>query len=217
MWQGAAGQQEFSRRSDRGDSSAGSFDRAIPLRLLFPQAGRILPENPTSIWRLPRGLAVYALYGGGVRDRDLAYIGVADILVRRVVEQLVVRDPLLLAESPVVALLPFYVSEIRWWSDPSFGDGNALHAAELVACDLLDPPLRGRSRTSARVFALYEDARFRERMEELFRSAPGGRLLLPTQAHALEWLAALELRVKALEQVREAGARSATRTAGLQA
>jgi hypothetical protein len=37
------------------------------------------------------------------------------------------------------------------------------------------------------------------------------------QAHALEWLAALELRVKALEQVREAGARSATRTAGLQA
>jgi hypothetical protein len=152
-----------------------------------------------------------------VRDRDLAYIGVADILVRRVVEQLVVRDPLLLAESPVVALLPFYVSEIRWWSDPSFGDVNALHAAELVACDLLDPPLRGRSRTSARVFALYEDARFRERMEELFRSAPGGSLLLPTQAHAIEWLAALELRVKGLEQAIEVGSKSATRIAGLQA
>jgi hypothetical protein len=160
-----------------------------------------VPENPASIWRLPRGPAVYALYGGGPRERDLAYIGAADILVRRAVEQLVVRDPLVLAESAGIALLPFYVSEIRWWSDPSFADGHVLRAAELVACETLDPPLRGRSRASAHVFALCEDPLFRERMAALFRSEPLGCLALPTQAHALEWLAALELRIKTLERV----------------
>ena len=119
----------------------------------------------------------------------------------RAVEQLVVRDPLVLAESAGIALLPFYVSEIRWWSDPSFADGHVLRAAELVACETLDPPLRGRSRASAQVFALCEDPLFRERMAALFRSEPLGCLALPTQAHALEWLAALELRIKTLERV----------------
>jgi hypothetical protein len=169
-------------------------------------------ENLASIWRLPRAPAVYALYGGGVRERDLAYIGAADTLVRRVVEQLVVRDPVLLAESSAIALLPFYVSEIRWWSHASFGDAKALHAAELVACEILDPPLRGRSRASSQVLALCGDEAFRERMTALFRSEPGGRLLLPTQAHALEWLAALELRVKALERSSVAGRDGARRT-----
>jgi hypothetical protein len=181
----------------------------MPIRALRAQAGRV-PENPASIWRLPRAPAVYALYGGGVRERDLAYIGVADVLVRRVVEQLVVRDPLLLAESPAIALLPFYVPELRWWSDPCFADGKSLHAAELVACDLLDPPLRGRSWSSAQVFALYEDRGFRERMTALFRSEPGGRLFLPTQAHALEWLAALELRIKNLERTTVVGGAGAS-------
>ena len=170
-------------------------------------SGETVPSssaNPHSIWQLPRMPAVYVLYGGGLGERDVAYVGEADVLVRRVVEQLVVRDPLLLAESPVVALLPFYVAEIRWWTHPSFVEAAALQAAELVATDLLDPPLRGRSRASARAFALYEDADFRTRMTALLSSEPAGALRLPTHAHALEWLAHLELRMKALERLAEA-------------
>lgn len=156
--------------------------------------------NPRSIWQLPRGPAVYVLYGGGIGERDVAYVGEADVLVRRVVEQLVVRDPLVLAESPVVALLPFYVAEIRWWLDPAFADAQALHAAELIASELFDPPLRGRSRTSEQAFALYGDPDFRRRLIALFRAEPAGALRLPTHAHALEWLAELELRLRALER-----------------
>ena len=98
---------------------------------------------------------MYVLYGGAIGERDVAYVGEADVLVRRVVEQLVVRDPLVLAESPVVALLPFYVVEVRWWLDPAFANAQALHSAELIASELFDPPLRGRSRTSEQAFTLY--------------------------------------------------------------
>lgn len=143
---------------------------------------------------------MYVLYGGAIGERDVAYVGEADVLVRRVVEQLVVRDPLVLAESPVVALLPFYVVEVRWWLDPAFANAQALHAAELIASELFDPPLRGRSRTSEQAFTLYGDPDFRRRMLTLFRAEPAGALRLPTHAHALEWLAELELRLRTLER-----------------
>jgi hypothetical protein len=74
-----------------------------------------------------------------------------------------------------------------------------------VAPAKANQPLRGRSRSSAQVFALYEDRGFRERMTALFHSEPGGRLFLPTQAHALEWLASLELRIKNLERTTVVG------------
>lgn len=157
-------------------------------------------STPSSIWELPRVPAIYALYGGRARSRTIAYVAAGDVLLRRVLEQLVIRDPLLVRESPAVALLPFHVTEIRWWEHTAFEQRHALLAAELVARDLFDPPLTGRGRTSAQAFALYRDAGFREQISGLLGSEPRGRLVLPTLEDALDRLAGLELRVTALER-----------------
>lgn len=156
--------------------------------------------TPTSIWELPRVPAVYALYGGRSGSRAIAYVAAGDVLLRRVLEQLVIRDPLHVLESPALALMTSHVTEIRWWEHSAFAQRHALLAAELVACDLFDPPLTGRSRASAQSFALYGDARFRESMRSLLRSEPRGRLVLPTVEDTLDRLAELEHRVTALER-----------------
>ena len=48
--------------------------------------------------------------------------------------------------------------------------------------------------------ALYEDASFRQRMQELFESEPTGRLVIPTLESALNRIKVLEERIQVLEK-----------------
>jgi hypothetical protein len=126
-------------------------------------------------------------------------------LALRVLEQLVVSDGLAAIESPVVPLRADYVSEVRWWEHPGFAERATLEAAALVAIDVLDPPLRGRSRIAAQVAALYDDELFRGRMRALVLAEPTGRVDLPTLAHALDRLASIERRLGELEHRSSSG------------
>jgi hypothetical protein len=144
---------------------------------------RALPESP----------AIYAMYGGEGR-RYVAYVGLGESLRRRIEQHLIKRDSSVTTGAQAVGLHPEHVREVAWWDHPDFADPDVLHAAELVAFDVLEPALRSRARIRQKAQALYDDATFRRKLAKLFVEAPAGRLLIPT-------LSELSSRLRELEAV----------------
>ncbi|MGH2559959.1 MAG: hypothetical protein ACRDJH_12905 [Thermomicrobiales bacterium] len=144
---------------------------------------------------LPTAPAVYAMYGGRGPGLYIAYVGVADNLRRRAEQHLVRRSSSVTTGVATVGLDPDNVTELRWWTDPTFAKRIVLEAAELVAFDVLDPALRSRGRVTAQAQLLYADEAFHERMEGVIGGPPAGRLVLPTLQDALDRIAALERRL----------------------
>jgi hypothetical protein len=99
-----------------------------------------------------------------------------------------------------VSLNPQHITEVRWWSHARFQERDSLEAAELVAFDVFEPALRSRGNIGDRAYAIAGDAPFRALMTGLFHAEPTGRLILPSLQDALERIASLESRVKALEE-----------------
>jgi hypothetical protein len=155
-------------------------------------------QSITSFALLPAGPAVYALYGGRGRPY-VAYVGSAGHLRSRIEQHLVRRDSSVTTGVSAVSLNPDFITEVRWWEHPSFADRAALEAAELVAFDVLEPVLRSRSAVSEAARALSSDADFQAAMRSVFDAEPAGGLVLPTLQEALDRIAALEERVRALE------------------
>lgn len=155
---------------------------------------------------LPASPAVYALYGGRGRGLHVAYVGSARDLRTRLIQHLVLRNSSVTTGASVVALNPDLVTEARWWEQPDFSDEARLLAAELVAFDVLNPALRSRGQPREDARLLAADAEFRSDMAPRFTHEPTGCLLVPSLREALERIAALEERVRALEA--EAQARS---------
>src|SRR3712207_4555331 len=91
----------------------------------------------TSIDQLPSCPAVYGMYGGRGRSSYVAYVGIADVLRRRIIQHLVNRDSSVATGTAAVGLNPDYVTAVRWWEHPEFGQRHVLEAAELVAFDIL--------------------------------------------------------------------------------
>jgi len=160
-------------------------------------------ETVFSIWELPTRPAIYAFYGSGPVPVPI-FIGVAEALRPRVVEQLVTSGGGTARNDSALAFRPDWIDQLRWWEHADFDDRHALRAAEFVASDLLDPLLRSRIQITEQSRRLYEDERFREAMRALFTDPPAGSLRFPTVSLVLERLATLEGRLSALERAEEA-------------
>jgi hypothetical protein len=148
-----------------------------------------------SIWQLPDVRAVYALYGAAGEERRSVFVGIAESLLERLVEQLLIPNLRARSPSTVLFIHPGYVREIHWWEHPRFAATEALRAAEFVASDVLLPLLSSRRPSSRAAGTLYEDERFREEMTALFCGDPSGQLVLPTLDQLLERLARIEERL----------------------
>jgi hypothetical protein len=92
-----------------------------------------------------------------------------------------------------------WVRLVRWWEHPLFADGDARHAAELVAFDVFDHALRGRDNPSKEAMDLSKGPDFRERMAALF-NRPHTRELRPPRVPDLDRkVTDLTARVEAIE------------------
>jgi hypothetical protein len=154
----------------------------------------------TAIADLPSRPAVYALYGGRGRGAHVAYVGSARDLRTRLTQHLIRRDSSITTGAAVVTLNAHLVTQARWWEHPSFGDDARLLAAELVAFDMLEPVLRSRGQPQEQARQLYADPQFSSQMRALFSGEPTGRLSLLTLHDALDRIAALEERIRELEE-----------------
>lgn len=148
-----------------------------------------------SVWELPDVRAVYALYGASADELRVVFVGFAESLLERVVEQLVAPNMRPRSPSAILFMQPGYVCEIRWWEHPRFGELDALRAAEFVASDLLLPLLSSRRSSSAGARTLSTDEGFREQMSALVLGEPSGRLFLPTLEDILDRLGRIEKRL----------------------
>ena len=148
-----------------------------------------------SIWQLPEVPAVYALYGAAAEERRLVFVGVAESLIERLVEQLVIPNLRLRSPSAILFMHPGYVREIRWWEHSRFAASEPLRAAEFVASEVLRPLFSSRRPSSAPARTLSTDDNFRAEMTALFLGEPSGRLVLPTLDELLERLARIEERL----------------------
>jgi len=97
-----------------------------------------------SIWQLPERPEVDALYVGCHEGRRLLFVGIAESLFERILEQFVVANLAPRAASSILFREPGYVSEIQWWEDHALTSSNSLRAAELVASETLAPLLTSR-------------------------------------------------------------------------
>src|ERR1700749_609235 len=102
-----------------------------------------------SIADLPNVPAFYAMYGGQGGSTYVAYVGIADILMRRIRQHLIQRDSSVVVGVTAVSLNPDFVREVRWWEHSEFAERRVLQAAELVAFDMLEPALRSRGGITA--------------------------------------------------------------------
>jgi len=153
-----------------------------------------------SISELPNVPAVYAMYGGQEKGTYLAYVGIADILKRRIAQHLLKRDSSVATGTSAVGLNPEYVNEMRWWENSEFNKKYVLEAAELVAFEVLNPALRSRGGVSQKARELYQNKKFHRKMLALFSRTPAGYLVIPSLSLALRRIAELEQRISVIEK-----------------
>src|SRR5438067_10413827 len=130
-----------------------------------------MDESNTVTWmhEVPTRPAVYAMYGGEEPSLHVAYVGVAESLRHRLNQHLVLRDSSIATGTSAVGLRPDRVTEVRWWEHPDFSARVQLEAAELVACQVLEPALRSRGGIRAASKDLASEPTFRSAVESLFR------------------------------------------------
>lgn len=151
------------------------------------------------IAQLPESPAVYALYGGR-KQTYVAYVGVAKRLRARAKQHFVRRDSSVTTGASTVALDPDRVCQLAWWEDERFARRHVLEAAELVACDVLDPTLRSRGGVLAESEALAADDEFRTEVMERLTNSPTGRMHFPSLEDAFARIAELEMDVADLKR-----------------
>lgn len=159
----------------------------------------------TSPSALPKVPAVYAMYGGRGRSRHVAYVGIGGSLRGRVEQHLVRRDSSVTTGTSAASLNPDLVTSVAWWTRADFEDPDVLHAAELVAFEVLNPALRSRGGVREGAKRVYGDDGFRASVAALLDGEPSGWLEVPTLAEALDRIAALETRLASLELALQAG------------
>ncbi len=148
---------------------------------------------------LPLVPAVYALLGGHGSRSYVAYVGIAGKLKGRIVQHLVRRDSSVTTGTTATSLNPDHVTEVRWWEAEEFMDEDSLHAAEVLAIEVLDPALRSRGSVRSKALELLDAPEFDERFRVLFEGEPTGKLEVPNLAGALERIAELEKRLGEFE------------------
>lgn len=157
-------------------------------------------DTTATISELPAKPAVYALMGGSIRNRYVAYVGVGGNLRSRITQHLVLRDSSVATGTSAVCLNPDYVTEVRWWQHKTFRKGAHRQAAEVVAVDVLDPALRSRARTSKAAKDVLASGGFGKEMAELFLGEPTGKLQIANLQSVVERLERLEAKIDRLSE-----------------
>lgn len=140
---------------------------------------------------VPHVPAVYAMYGGWAPRLWVAYVGIASDLNKRLVQHFDKRDSSVTTGTAAAVINPDAVRLVRWWEHKSFRKNDHLHAAELVAFDVLNPALRSRGAPRKTARELATDEQFRAEMTSLF-DAPSGEFRLP-------WMWDMDTRIDELE------------------
>ena len=153
-----------------------------------------------SVSDLPNSPAVYAMYGGKGKAKDVAYVGIGGKLKQRIQQHLVRRDSSVTTGVSAVSLNPEHVTKVSWWEHQSFNDEVTLEAAELVAFEVLNPDLRSRGNITAAASELAAEAGFSDQMRALFQSEPTDTLIILTLNDALQRIEVLEKRLALLEK-----------------
>jgi hypothetical protein len=148
---------------------------------------------------VPRIPAIYAMHGGEPPRTWVAYVGMAGEIQGRLIQHFVRRDSSVVTRSSAVGVNIDFVRHVEWWEHPAFQDGDRLHAAELIAFEVLDPALRSRGNPRRAAVLLSQEPEFRITMEPLFKGPPAGRLTLPMLWDTAAHLQKLEGRVEELE------------------
>lgn len=150
--------------------------------------------------QVPASSAVYAMFGGEPPRTWVAYVGLAGDLQRRLIQHFVRRDSSVVTRSSAVGVNVDLVVRVDWWEHAAFNNPDALHAAELIGFEVLQPALvsRGGVRKQARERAA--DPTYRSEVEALFRSAPTGRYVPPRLGDLARDIESLEARVAELEK-----------------
>jgi hypothetical protein len=121
---------------------------------------------------------VYVLYGVDDAELVTVFVGIADDLRTRVVEQLVVRDTIGAHTDHRLPIDATYLDQLWWWEHPDFSDRDLLRAAELVASNRLQPMLQSRMPISARASDLFSDTDVRNTLDSIIAGGPTGRIPL---------------------------------------
>jgi hypothetical protein len=141
------------------------------------------------------------MYGGDGGARAwVAYVGIAGNLRTRLDQHFVKRDSSVVTGTSAVGVNVEHVRYIDWWTRTLFDDENRLHAAELVAFDVLDPALRSRGRPRQAARAYLDDPNFVNDVRKIIGGPADGRLVLPEIADLSDAVADLQRRVDALER-----------------
>jgi hypothetical protein len=148
---------------------------------------------------VPKVPAVYAMYGGDLPRTWVAYAGMAGNLQQRLFQHFINRDSSVVTGTGAAGLNIEWVRLVPWWEHPMFEDGDARHASELVAFEVLDPALRSRGNPSAAALKRQADPGFRDEMRTLLTGPPSGELVPPRVPDLAGELARLTDRVEALE------------------
>jgi hypothetical protein len=155
----------------------------------------------TETWAdIPKGPAIYAMYGGEQPRAWVAYVGDAGNLRQRLGQHFINRDSSVVTRTSAAGLNIDHVRYVEWWEDEAFADEDSRRAAELVAFDVLNPVLRSRGNPREAARELYADDDFYKTMTKVFETPPVGRLILPRLPDLVQRLSELEKRVSELEE-----------------
>jgi hypothetical protein len=161
---------------------------------------RLDASEANTIGELPDVPALYALYGGRGEDLFGAYVGVTDDLRARIEQHLIRRDSSVATGTSAVSLNPDYVTEVRWWTHPTFLKHVTLEAARLVALDVIEPALRGGGQPPEEARRLYKDPSFVQLIKELIQEQPAGHLVIRSLDDAWDRIEDLQRRLTDFEQ-----------------
>jgi hypothetical protein len=153
----------------------------------------------SSISTVPKSPAVYALFGGTQRSKYVAYVGIAGDLRSRLNQHFNLRDSSVTTGTSAVSLDPDFITELCWWQAKEFSKKEYREAGELIAFEILEPSLRSRGTISDAARSIARDEQFKDKMQDLFKGPPAGRVEFPSISDLAEKIAELEKRLIKLE------------------
>jgi hypothetical protein len=142
---------------------------------------------------------LYAMYGGLRARPHVAYVGISSNLNDRLVQHFDKQDSSVVTGVSAAGINIHAVRFVHWWQDDDFNDSDHLHAAEIIAFEVLNPALRSRSSSRLAARELASEPAFKAKMVALLTGTPSGRYDPPRLDEAVQAIRDLQLRVKMLE------------------
>ena len=126
------------------------------------------------IKHLPQFPGIYAFKGPNDNHGAYSYVGLSNKPRDRVSQHLLRRDSSVATGASAISLNPDKIAECHWWIHETFGSGEHLEAAELIAFEIFNPTLVSKGSSSSAALEISRDLEFREQMEDLFSNTPSG-------------------------------------------